>query len=342
MKEVFKKYKEIIIAFSIIIIVLVLIGINYYKNYQRDFHFNLEEGEKQIIENESDKNVEYIEFFNDNQGIMYKIEDVAMTIAFGTISKTNDGGKTWEEVSHGIDGVFKIDSQVKFFDENLGFITMPNNGGNSCELYNTQDGGKTFTKVEVNHIELQEPDLKWEDVYDYYNMPVKQNSSYYLDVGQGADGDYQSGNSIQYFSYDALTWTTQELEKNNREAFDQKFDERVANRSDKIFLKDFENYNPDSSEVKISQSEAEKIADIGFEEAGTIGENGDKETQKVNIEEVTANNFFTMDHNCISQTYPNIKRKCYVFLRENEMGNGSKVYVDVTTGLILGGLCFGD
>lgn len=122
----------------------------------------------------------------------------------------------------------------------------------------------------------------------------------------------------------------------------EQFDKRVASRDEKIFLKDFNNYKPTSSEIKISQAEAEKIADIGFVEAETIGEAGDKENQTVRIEEVFANNFFTADHNLISKIYSNIKRKCYVFIRENDMGCGAMVYVDVTTGLIIGGQCFGD
>ena len=40
--------------------------------------------------------------------------------------------------------------------------------------------------------------------------------------------------------------------------------------------------------------------------------------------------------------YKNIIRKCYIVRRENEMGNGIKIYVDVTTGLIIGGAAFGD
>ena len=31
-----------------------------------------------------------------------------------------------------------------------------------------------------------------------------------------------------------------------------------------------------------------------------------------------------------------------IFIRENDMGCGSMVYIDVTTGLIIGGQCFGD
>ena len=61
-----------------------------------------------------------------------------------------------------------------------------------------------------------------------------------------------------------------------------------------------------------------------------------KENQIIRIEEVVANNFFTMNHTLINKIYSNIKRKCYVFTRENNMGCGAKVYVDVTTGLIIG------
>ena len=40
--------------------------------------------------------------------------------------------------------------------------------------------------------------------------------------------------------------------------------------------------------------------------------------------------------------YKDIKRNAYVVKRENDMGNGIKIYVDATTGLIIGGDAFGD
>ena len=290
--------------------------------------------------------IQYLEFVNQNTGYMYRIEDVAMTVAWGTISKTSDGGITWEKVSHGIDEIFKLDSKVKFFNEETGFITMPQNGGNSCDLYITNDGGITFNKIQVEHIELNDTDLKWEQIYDYYNMPTKSPYTYNLynlEISQGADGDYNGGDKKTYMSYDGgITWTSDELVEEKNKNWEETFDERVKNRSDKIFLKDFTNYNPGSSEIKITQTQAEQIAEIGFEEAATIGEAGDKEAQQVRIDEAYANNFFTMDHNAISHVYNNIKRKCYIISRENELGNGSLVYVDVTTGLIIGGGCFGD
>lgn len=287
--------------------------------------------------------IKYIEFIDKNNGYMYEIKDTAMTIASGAISKTTDGGRTWKEIYHGIDGKFKTDSKVKFFSNNIGYITMPYNGGDTCELYVTQDAGKTFNKVKVNYIELEDSKFKWEEIYDYYNMPTKDNIKFYLEVGQGSDGDYNGGKSIQYYSYDGLSWTTTELEEKREQDWKKETYERVENRSEDIFLKDFQNYNPSSSDIKISQTDAEKIAEIGFKETDdTIGEAGDKERQTISIEEVIANNFFTSNPGSPYKIYKNIKRKCYIFAREDEMGCGAKVYIDVTTGLIIGGQCFGD
>lgn len=293
----------------------------------------------QLNQNE---NIQYIEFFSNDIGIMYEIQDVAMSVAFGGIKVTNDGGKTWNIVSNGINDTFKRDSKVKFYTKDLGYLTMPYNGGDSCELYYTLDQGKTFKKVETPHNELQNTDLLWEDVYDFYNMPIVKDNVYYLEVGQGADGDYNGGDSVKYYSYNGFGWNNKDIEKENLEQLKNKFNERVASRSDKIFLKNFDNYKPENNEVKISQNEAEKIAEIGFAEADTIGTSGEKSSQVVRIEEKIANNFFTMDYGCKQEIYKNIVRKCYVFIREDSLGNGSMVFVDVTTGLIIGGECFGD
>ena len=294
------------------------------------------------IQLNQNENIQYIEFFSKDIGIMYEIQDVAMSVAFGSIKITNDGGKNWNVVSNGINDTFKKDSKVKFYSKDLGFLTMPYNGGDSCELYYTLDQGKTFKKVETPHNELQNTDLLWEDVYDFYNMPIVKDNVYYLEVGQGADGDYNGGDSVKYYSYNGFGWNNKDIEKENLEQLKNKFNERVASRSDKIFLKNFDNYKPENNEVKISQNEAEKIAEIGFAEADTIGTSGEKSSQVVRIEEKIANNFFTMDYGCKQEIYKNIVRKCYVFIREDSLGNGSMVFVDVTTGFIIGGECFGD
>ncbi len=119
----------------------------------------------------------------------------------------------------------------------------------------------------------------------------------------------------------------------------------VKNLDEKVFLKDFESYKPESNKVKIAEKEAKKIAEKGFEESKRriAGEGVDnKESEWVQIEEVYANNYFTRLHEEGDKVYQNIKRKCYVFRRENDMGCGVSIYVDVTTGLIIGGNAFGD
>ena len=61
----------------------------------------------------------------------------------------------------------------------LGFITMPYNGGGSCKLYVSQDGGNSFNLVEVDYVELEDTQFKWTEIYDYYNMPTKENGKYH-------------------------------------------------------------------------------------------------------------------------------------------------------------------
>lgn len=142
--------------------------------------------------------------------------------------------------------------------------------------------------------------------YINYQKDFKiSNSRITNTVERNVDKDaYYIENGKLYISYDGKNV----IEVPGDFSDKKEFDERVANRSDEIFLKDFEHYNPGSSEIKISQNKAEKIADIGFEEAGAIGESGEKESQIMTMEEVIANNFFTMNHNCISEIYTNVKR----------------------------------
>ena len=84
---------------------------------------------------------------------------------------------------------------------------------------------------------------------------------------------------------------------------------------------------------------------IGFEESKKrIASEGadDVDSQRIKIEEVSPNNYFTRKDREYDKTYSNITRKAYIVTRENDMGNGISIYVDATTGLIIGGRAFGD
>lgn len=134
-------------------------------------------------------------------------------------------------------------------------------------------------------------------------------------------------------------------EKLQNEVTSDYYYEAVKNLDKQIFLTDFKNYMPVGNEIKISENEAKKIAQKGFEESKSriAGEGADDiDSEIIKIEEVPANNYFTRLYNQGNEVYTEIKRKCYIIQRENEMECGIKVYVDVTTGLIIGGEAFGD
>lgn len=79
------------------------------------------------VEIENESSIQNIHFINSNIGFMLKFEDVAMGIAFGKISKTVDGGKTWKDIYFGMGDekkIFKTSSQIKFISENIGFLTI--------------------------------------------------------------------------------------------------------------------------------------------------------------------------------------------------------------------------
>lgn len=119
----------------------------------------------------------------------------------------------------------------------------------------------------------------------------------------------------------------------------------VKNLDKNIFLTDFENYKPENNDVKISESKAKEMAQKGFEESKKriAGEGADdKDSETVKIEQINANNYFTRLSDQSDKIYKEISRKCYIIQRENDMGNGISIYVDVTTGLIIGGEAFGD
>ena len=133
---------------------------------------------------------------------MLEIEDTAMGIAFGKISKTTDGGEHWTEVSRGIsqggeEKIFKTSSQIRFITEDIGFVTMPSTPGDYSELYITKDGGTSFSKLS----------LLESDIYDYYNLPTVEDGKLTLEISQGSDGDYNGNDSKYYCSEDnGNTW----------------------------------------------------------------------------------------------------------------------------------------
>lgn len=75
-------------------------------------------------------------------------------------------------------------------DGEIGFSCLSYSGGTYGSLYRTEDGGKTFERVEYPSARVKFPDGTF---YNPFVMPEKiyeKNEKLYMEVGQGPDGDY--------------------------------------------------------------------------------------------------------------------------------------------------------
>ena len=99
---------------------------------------------------------------------------------------------------------------------------------------------------------------------------------------------------------------------------DDPYSEAINKLDNTVFLTDFDNYNPDSNEIKITEKEAKKIAQKGFDESkGRIAAEGvdNIASEKIEITETAANNYFTRYYYQRNENYDNLKRKCYAITR---------------------------
>lgn len=127
--------------------------------------------------------------------------------------------------------------------------------------------------------------------------------------------------------------------------FWKEYDKAVDNLNSKYFVTDFSNYSSGSTMKNLSTNEVSRIASFGFKESASriAGEGAeDSDTETIEVKEIVPNNYFTRKHKESDDAYPDLKMEAYVVTRENDMGNGIKIYIDPTTALIVGGEAFGD
>ena len=265
----------------------------------------------------------------------------------GEIITTSSQGKKWEKLN--LDFELDENSQVTFLNDFGmcvdGFIRVPDSNGKKCDLYMcNQLGLDDFKKVNIKTNQDIDQSL------DYYYMPeYYDDMNIHLKVGRD-EADFETENFV--FEPDMKEWITEDSYANRKASkifennvIEDKRNEMIEKLDEKVFVLDIKNYDPDYDKIQISENKAKEIAQIGFtESASRIAGEGteNKNSETIKTEEVYPNNYFTRKSREADYTNFAVKRTAYVITRTNDMGNGVSIFVDATTGLIIGGKAFGD
>ena len=130
------------------------------------------------------------------------VEDAALGSRFYGLIKSTDGGAHWQVVSSDpFGGQMGGSVEFIFLDEMFGFATLSHNGGDAAVLYVTEDGGKHYEQVEFAHKTYTDSIGNIIAPYDYPKMPYEKDGVIYVLCGQGADGDYDGGDSLHLARY---------------------------------------------------------------------------------------------------------------------------------------------
>lgn len=148
-----------------------------------------EDGEEATpwTENREDGSVYF--FMDSNTGYRLLVADAAAGSRFYELECTKDGGQSWNQLNADpFCGNMGVAEGIEFYNENFGVIGLRGASGAYSTLYLTQDGGKTFSMIELPMDEVTElPDtaaqygLEKSD-YDYCEMPQQEDGKFTIKV----------------------------------------------------------------------------------------------------------------------------------------------------------------
>lgn len=75
--------------------------------------------------------------------------DAALGSRFYGLIKSYDGRKSWYQVERIRSLPDRYGYRLYLFDEDFGFAALAHNGGDSADLYVTEDGGFSYSLVEM-------------------------------------------------------------------------------------------------------------------------------------------------------------------------------------------------
>ena len=184
---------------------------------QNDSHAGSEDTDGQVPDEEAVRYYLSLEpdcTYQADNGVEYRMVPVdrACGSSFYVLVGTDDQGKSACMVN--TDPYLGSGGEAKWIqflsDGKTGFSCLAYSGGAYGSLYRTEDGGKTFTNVEWPSAKAK---LSDGTLYNPFVMPEKvyeKDGKLYMEVGQGADGDYYGDegycNGLYESSDDGKTW----------------------------------------------------------------------------------------------------------------------------------------
>lgn len=165
-----------------------------------------EQWETQEPETEPDYNTDEEFHLSETEYYRLNVVDAALGSRYYALEKSEDGGKNWNRLNPDpFLGQGGVAAGIVFLDSDLGFMALSHNGGDNAELYRTGDGGASMELVEFVHPKMEESDIG--EPFDFPGMPYEEDGVLKVQVGQGADGDYQGGRAAIYQSLNkGMTW----------------------------------------------------------------------------------------------------------------------------------------
>lgn len=147
-------------------------------------------------------------YLSDKVGYRLEVTDAAAGSRAYSLNGTSDGGVTWKVINQDpFLGRIGVAAGVTFLNDRLGFLCLSHSGGSNGELYRTEDGGLSYTKVDLPGVKATLSNGETYNPFDLPEMPYEEDKSLNILIGQGSDGDYNGGCKALYQSKDqGKTW----------------------------------------------------------------------------------------------------------------------------------------
>lgn len=147
-------------------------------------------------------------YLTDKVGYRLEVTDAAAGSRAYSLNSTLDGGATWKVINKDpFLGRIGVAAGITFLNDKLGFLCLSHSGGSNGELYRTEDGGLSYTKVDLPGVEVTLSNGETYNPFDLPEMPYEEDGNLNILIGQGSDGDYNGGSKALYQSNDqGKTW----------------------------------------------------------------------------------------------------------------------------------------